>query len=604
VSDGGLAETKDREILERLIQELELARPSAGANDAAVIRAQAEEALELLRLRLRKDLHEGRPDPLIAVVCGGTNVGKSTVFNGLCGASYAKPTALARGTKLPMVVGSSEHRDLVVGERFLAGYARAPLGDPEELNRDLGAETRSFRHRLEGSALPPDLVLCDSTDVDSDRESNLRIAHDLLLVADAVIFVVSPTKYRDAAVVAAMRRAVELGRRLWIVWNPWDEAQADALADFEKQVLGGDLGAIEARAIRVHKLRGVPGGKPEAVAVELAPLRAELGEQAGERAALRVRGLREAAARVGEIARSIAQRLRDEQAVVQALREAQDRGRVLALEEYASAVRAVLPRTVEEPFRVVWEKTRVPFLDPMMDHAWGLLRKGLWLLGFQAPKDLAVRAESLDERDRADLRTLLQRLVDHVDRALAAVRDARYVSVVQELRKKLVERGIDADLGGLAAFATRARREWIDVRVADTLQSLQEQPARYRAITALRTLLTVVPTILLMWWINAFAAIIFVVPAVHGAMSHLLRRILLGAYVARHRGSLEKAWVAAVGGELEAGWMAQARAALPKGPDPLTIERLESLNAELRSRVEKRAAEWLRPEAPAAVSTP
>ncbi|MBL8901488.1 MAG: hypothetical protein JNM84_27925 [Planctomycetes bacterium] len=604
MSEGGLAESKDREILERLIQDLELAQPHAGANDAAVIRAQTEEALELLRLRLRKDLHEGRPDPLIAVVCGGTNVGKSTVFNGLCGLALAKPTALARGTKLPMVFGSAEHRELVVSERFLAGYARAPLGDPDELNRDLGAASRSFRFRLESSALSPDLLLCDSTDVDSDRESNLRIAHDLLLVSDAVIFVVSPTKYRDAAVVAAMRRAVELGRRLWVVWNPWDEAQADALADFEKQVLGGDLGAVEPSSIRVHKLCGVPGGRPDAVGVELAPLRAELGQQAGERAALRVRGLREAAARVGQIARGVAQRLRDEQAVIQALREAQDRGRVLALEEYASAVRAVLPRTVEEPFRVVWEKTRVPFLDPMMDHAWGLLRKGLWLLGFQAPKNVAVRTESLDERDRADLRTLLQRLVDHVDRSLVHVRDARYLSVIQDLRKKLVERGIDADLGGLAAFATRARREWIDVRVADTLQSLQEQPARYRAIIALRTLLTLVPTILIMWWINAFAAIIFVVPAVHGAMSHLLRRVLLGAYVARHRGALEKAWVAAVGGELEAGWMAQARSALPKGPDPLTIERLEALNQELRSRVEKRATAWLHPAVPAAASAP
>jgi hypothetical protein len=595
VSESGLAEEKDREILGRLIQELELAQPSASATDAAVVRAQTEEALELLRLRLKKDLHEGRPDPLIAVVCGGTNVGKSTVYNGLCGASLAKPTALARGTKLPMVAGSPEHRDLVLGERFLTGYARAPLGDPEELNRDLGGDPRAFRYRLEGLALPPDLLLCDSTDVDSDRESNLRIAHDLILVADAVIFVVSPTKYRDAAVVSAMRRALELGRALWVVWNPWEEAQAEALADFEKQVLGGDLGSIDVQEIHLHKLRGVPGGRPDAVGRELVELRAELERQSTERGVLRVRGLREASMRVRDLALSIARRLRDEQVVVQSLREAQERGRVLALEEYANAVRAVSPRTVEEPFRVVWEKTRVPFLDPMMDHAWGLLRKGLWLLGFQAPKDLAVRAESLDERDRADLRTLLQRLVDHVDRALALVRDARYAAVVQELRKKLIARGIEADLGGLAAFATRARREWIDVRVADTLQSLQEQPARYRAITALRVLLTVVPTVLLMWWINAFAALIFVVPAVHGVMSHLMRRVLLGTYVARHRSGLEKAWVAAVGGELEAGWMAQARAALPKSPDPVTIERLEKLTEELRSRVEKRAVEWLQP---------
>lgn len=601
MSEGGLAAEKDREILGRLVQELELAQPCAGAGDAGIVRTQAAEALELLRLRLKKDLHEGRPDPLIAVVCGGTNVGKSTVFNGLCGAMLAKPTALARGTKVPMAAGAPEHRELVLGERFLAGYARAPLGDPEELNRDLGGDARAFRYRLEGSELPAELLLLDSTDVDSDRESNLRIAHDLLLVADAVIFVVSPTKYRDAAVIAAMRRAVELGRALWVVWNPWEERQAEALADFERAVLGGDLGAIDPRSVRVHKLRAVPGGRVDEVGRELELLRAELAAQARERAALRVRGLREAAARVRELALGIAARLRDEQAVLQALREAQERGRILALEEYATAVRAVSPRTVEEPFRVVWEKTRVPLLDPMMDHAWGLLRKGLWLLGFQAPRDVAVRAESLDERDRADLRTLLQRVADHVDRALAQVRDARYSGVVQELRKKLVQRGVEGDLGGLAAFATRARREWIDVRVADTLQSLQEQPARYRAITALRTLLTVLPTVLVMWWINAFAAIIFVVPAVHGAMSHLLRRVLLGAYVARHRAALEKAWVAAVGGELDAGWMAHARSALPKGADPLTVERLEGLSEELRSRVEKRAAAWLEP-APASAT--
>jgi len=103
-----------------------------------------------------------------------------------------------------------------------------------------------------------------------------------------------------------------------------------------------------------------------------------------------------------------------------------------------------------------------------------------------------------------------------------------------------------------------------------------------------------VPAVLLVWWIQAFAAVIFVLPAVHGLMTRLLRRAVFGAYFARHRSSLEKAWIAAVGEELDAGWVASAQGLLPKAPDVATLDRLERLADELERRVAVRAEAGLR----------
>lgn len=579
-----MTESLQRRVTDRnrwisLIRELGSLDLLPEVHDRAAFQERRSEAIRLLRLKIVKEFHAGRIDPLLVVVTGGTNVGKSTVFNGLLGEDVSHPSPFARGTKIPLVVGRPADLELVQAERFLAGYSRSPLKDRAELNREdeagRGPSQETFRYRFDSKNLPEGLVLVDSTDVDSDRELNLRIASDLVVAADVAVFVVSPTKYRDEICIRSMRRLAALGTRLLVVWNPDEPEHEEALEDFRRSVLQGDLADLLEREPEFFRLAPVPGGTARAVSVELEPLTRELTHLAERIPPVRQTKLRKVLAEVRSILGSCFARMREEGSILGSVRDVLRRSRDRALEAYREAIGTISRRHVDSAFHVYWLKTQVPWIDPTMAHAYKLLRKAMWLLGFTLDNGPTPHVDVLAPLDRTALRTLVQKLIDGLDRELQTGGDARYREIIDEFRRSALSQDMDEALSALMAVGTRSRRDWLDSAIANLLAQLKERRGKFQLVTTLRALFTLGPAIALCFWIGSWPAIILVIPTVHGLMSQLLKKLASKLYFARQRGNLEDQWVRAVGAELENVYLHGVGAKIPEGPSEAGIKKTE-----------------------------
>jgi len=154
---------------------------------------------------------------LVVAVAGGTNTGKSTLFNLLLqeAASAARSTAAA--TCSPVLVTAAErYRDGLEG-RILNGFAPRPLTCPEDSTRYEMPEDTLWVSA--SSHLPACLALMDTPDVDSIERRNWKVADQIRAAGDVVIAVLTPEKYKDARVVEFFRNAHASGRLVVPIMN-------------------------------------------------------------------------------------------------------------------------------------------------------------------------------------------------------------------------------------------------------------------------------------------------------------------------------------------------------------------------------------------------
>ncbi len=185
------------------------------------------------------------PEIIVAAVAGGTNIGKSAVFNTLAGLEVSKVSPLASGTKHPvcLVPTSWDDRDLLA--RLFGSFDVRPCSSPED------PLVESARHQLfylRQDSLPPRLMLLDTPDVDSDAEVNWERAWAILQSADVLLAVLTQQKYNDAAVRRFFKQAVEADKPLIVLFN-----QIDLDAD------------REAWPLWLDQFRKTTGASPEAV---------------------------------------------------------------------------------------------------------------------------------------------------------------------------------------------------------------------------------------------------------------------------------------------------------------------------------------------------
>lgn len=222
-----------------------------GSAEAEAARAVLEERRRLLC----QALPPGRePRPLLVALVGGTNVGKSTIFNMAVGGRIACPSELARGTRAPVVHVHAGRRAALEASAVLAGYQRVDFTEPERLNEDQGETPRVFISEHREGALEA-VALADSPDLDSDHQRNHAVARDLLFSSDAVIFVTSNQKYRDEICERFMARAAALGRRVTAVFN---FASPKAVEDFRERTR-----RLTGRELHDHRLVTLPFLKPD-----------------------------------------------------------------------------------------------------------------------------------------------------------------------------------------------------------------------------------------------------------------------------------------------------------------------------------------------------
>jgi ribosome biogenesis GTPase A len=155
---------------------------------------------------------------LIAAVCGGTNTGKSVIFNHLVGARLSEAHAEATQTKHPVCClpqGFAESHDLqrIFPDFRLREWSRA--GDA--LQDDV--ENLLFMRTDPSGQQPANLLLLDTPDVDGILSDNHRRAELIRHSADVLVAVLTQQKYNDAVVRDFFREAVRADKTLLIVFN-------------------------------------------------------------------------------------------------------------------------------------------------------------------------------------------------------------------------------------------------------------------------------------------------------------------------------------------------------------------------------------------------
>ncbi len=168
----------------------------------------------------RKLVPQLRADPLLVVgVVGGTNIGKSVLFNQLAGELASAVSPMAAGTKHPvcLVPPGTDDPQLLAG--LFEGFALVPWQSADDPLRE-SEEDRLFWRA--GVNVPPRLLLIDAPDVDSDAVVNWDRARAIRQAADVLIAVLTQQKYNDAAVKHFFREAAQADKPVIIVFNQCD----------------------------------------------------------------------------------------------------------------------------------------------------------------------------------------------------------------------------------------------------------------------------------------------------------------------------------------------------------------------------------------------
>ncbi len=169
---------------------------------------------DLLTRKLRPQLADEAY--LIVAVVGGTNIGKSVVFNHIAGFRASASSPLASGTKHPVCLvpmGFAEQHDLHA--MFPAFELRSWTSGDEAL---LSVDTHCLFWRTHES-VPKNLVILDTPDVDSDAPVNWQRADAVRQAADVLVAVLTQQKYNDAAVKQFFRKAAAEDKAAIIVFN-------------------------------------------------------------------------------------------------------------------------------------------------------------------------------------------------------------------------------------------------------------------------------------------------------------------------------------------------------------------------------------------------
>ncbi len=169
---------------------------------------------QLLEQKLLPQL--GEDAFLVAAVVGGTNIGKSVLFNHLAGSRASATSPLASGTKHVTCLtpnGFENSHDL---SDIFPGFELTEWSDSEQALDESDTDWLFWRH---SDSLPANLLVLDTPDIDSDARINWERADKIRRTADVLIAVLTQQKYNDAAVKEFFRRAAAEDKFVLVVFN-------------------------------------------------------------------------------------------------------------------------------------------------------------------------------------------------------------------------------------------------------------------------------------------------------------------------------------------------------------------------------------------------
>ncbi len=455
---------------------LDSAAPVPGMPRAAEIEGELSFIRRLFGARVVLGLERSFAPPLVAVVTGGTNVGKSEVFNAIAGARISAPDPRAGMTRRPAVFSDSSNAGFIGNPGFLEGFGRRELSAPSVLNSP--AESGPMFHfSLKDSPAARDFVLVDSPDVDSNRTENLDAALRLLAAADTVVFVTSPSKYNDEACVRFLEAAISAGASMHALINFLGRDAAEVVADFAASVLNQRSAGREIRVFRAMRFKegsGVPQG--------LSPVGADLREalKADGEPGEKRRRAREALGRVRAGFSSSVEAITAEAAKIRAFLASQSALAEAACAEYLKALDAEKFPELEAVFGEVLDRFSVPVVDDVLRAPGRALRFiASALRGGGSPAEAARAAvarrkerEAKKASEAADMLRL--RVVESLFKAASA--DPLFAEIQRAAASGPLIRPVEAEARSIWSGAQREFDSWIDGMKAEMIEKIGRSP--------------------------------------------------------------------------------------------------------------------------------
>ena len=191
---------------------------------------------------------------LIVAVAGGTNIGKSTMFNHLVGFPASRVHPDATQTRHPVCLlpqGFALDHELA---RVFPGFELGSWTSEDDAVAE-GPSNRLIHRDDPSGAQPSNLVLLDTPDIDGAIPVNWDRARLISHAADVLVAILTQQKFNDAAVRRFFREAAEADKTVLVVFNmiEWPEDRDHCLRWLETFCKG--TGASPAHAYAVPRDR-------------------------------------------------------------------------------------------------------------------------------------------------------------------------------------------------------------------------------------------------------------------------------------------------------------------------------------------------------------
>jgi hypothetical protein len=156
------------------------------------------------------------------VFLGGTGTGKSTLFNAVCGKILSETGVERPKTSGPIAYA---HRDCALEHAFpFAGITVTKTPSMDSSFSPAVGLTGSLLTVMHDRDNWSHLVLVDTPDLDSVEMGNRKVAEDLYLLSDAVVFLTSQEKYADEVPSLFLKRIMKERKPCYVIFNKADVA--------------------------------------------------------------------------------------------------------------------------------------------------------------------------------------------------------------------------------------------------------------------------------------------------------------------------------------------------------------------------------------------
>lgn len=153
---------------------------------------------------------------LVVAVVGGTNIGKSVVFNHLVNQQTSAISPLASQTRHPVCLVPQEFEATHNLEQIFQGFQLIQWSSQADPLKQDEQHLLFWKH---SETLASNLLVLDTPDIDSDAEVNWERAERIRQASDVLVTVLTQQKYNDAAVKQFFREAAREDKVIITIFN-------------------------------------------------------------------------------------------------------------------------------------------------------------------------------------------------------------------------------------------------------------------------------------------------------------------------------------------------------------------------------------------------